>query len=144
MNMEGAKEKLQRLYFNSILIDIKKFKDMIPNKPGLEILVNMMIKAANNEFESEDEKKYIKSIGEHIYPYSYDSRVPYDKLCEALDLADRNNWRIRFVLDVEFFNKEATEEYLRQHPELPWYEKRKVGSCVTQCDGWSYHIEFDK
>ena len=133
-----------RLYFNTILCDIEKFQDMIPNKRGLSILKKMMQDAANNEITSSDDAKYAREIADHIFPYSYDCRIPYDKLCDALDEADKNGCHLRFLLDVEFYNKEASEEYLREHPDLPWYEKRKIGSCASQCDGWSYHIEFER
>ena len=133
-----------RLYFNTILCDIDKFQDLIPNKRGLGILKKMMREAANNEIASSEDAEYVRRIANHIFPYSYDCRVPYDKLCDALDVADKNGWHLRFALDVEFYNKEASEEYLMEHPDLPWYEKRKVGTCASQCDGWSYHIEFEK
>ena len=131
-------------YYGAIFRDIERYRDLIPNKHGLEILIDMMKRACEDKIDSEEEKEYIRSIADQVFPYNYDCNIPYDKLCEALDVADKNGWRLKFALDVEFYSEEATEEYLRAHPDLPWYERRIVGSRRQQCDGWSSHIEFEK
>ncbi len=137
-------QEQKKWIFQDILEDIDRIRPKISHKKGLDILTTMMQQAMENTLPSTSKEEYVYGIAEHINPYSYERRIPYETLCTALETAERKGWRLRFELDPEYLSEEEAAIYLQTHPKLTWNDRIAVGSRRDQNDGWSYHIEFDK
>lgn len=76
----------------------------------------------NSSGISKDERAYYSEIVQAVEIRGYDVSIPISKMYKALEMAERQNKKIKIVPDDEFL---------------------EGGACYGQCDGWTYHIELE-
>lgn len=98
-----------------------KYMDKYKHQRGKEIFEEYK-RLLHSPDISEDERAYYNDIINVVDWYSYDVSISKDKMFAALEKAERQGKRVKIVPDDDFL---------------------EGGARHGQCDGWTYHIEFE-
>lgn len=122
-----------------MFIDIEDIKQIETKYTrGKEILLEYFQNYATGKYSKRFDE-YVGTIIDAVSINCFTVPIPVWRMCQALEVAEKRNKRISIQPAPEFLSGKAAKEYIRKHPKYP---AERVGIRSTQCDGWSYRIEY--